>query len=90
MAWFVVSYDLRKQRNYQPLYDKFAEWGAVRALESFWLVDVTGRAEHVRDALRALIDSDDGLLVVELKPNFDWALLRTLNGASDWLKSRSP
>ena len=33
MALYVLSYDLREDRNYQPLYDKLKEFNAVRVLE---------------------------------------------------------
>jgi len=34
MALYFLEYDLRKQRNYKPLYDTLATFGAVRILES--------------------------------------------------------
>lgn len=34
MALYFPSYDLRKQRNYQPLYDELAKLKAIRVLES--------------------------------------------------------
>ena len=36
MALFLLSYDLRNDRDYQTLYDKLAEFKAVRVLESSW------------------------------------------------------
>jgi hypothetical protein len=36
MPLYLLSYDLRKQRNYQPLWDEFARFKAVRVLKSVW------------------------------------------------------
>jgi CRISPR associated protein Cas2 len=68
---YLISYDLRKQRNYQPLYDELKRLNAVRVLESDWFVKRPGtNAEKLREQFRPLIDSDDGIFVVEVN---DWA-----------------
>ena len=36
MSLYTLNYDLRKQRNYQPLYDELAKFNTVRVLESCW------------------------------------------------------
>lgn len=36
MALFFLTYDLRKKRDYQKLYDELATFKAVRVLESVW------------------------------------------------------
>jgi hypothetical protein len=90
MALFVISYDLRKQRNYQPLYDCLNKWGAARLLESLWLAELAGPAAPVRDILTSLIDADDGVAVIELKAPFNWATMRTQQNGTAWLKSKSP
>jgi hypothetical protein len=90
MPHFIITYDLRKQRNYKPLYDALGQWRAVRLLESVWLAQLKGPAFAVRDILRSKVDSDDGLAVIELVDGFDWATLRTTPLGANWLKSRSP
>ncbi len=75
MALFFLEYDLRKQRNYQPLYEELARFGAVRVLKSLWAfnrinTDATGLREH----FRRFIDGDDGLVVMQVN---DWATVRT-------------
>lgn len=57
MPMFMVSYDLRKQRNYQPLYDILIKWKAVRALESLWLAELKGNAAEIRDVLMGAADA---------------------------------
>jgi hypothetical protein len=90
MALFIISYDLRRQRNYQPLYDCLNNWKAARLLESFWLAELVGPADTVRDILTGLIDDDDAVAVIELKAPFNWATMRTQPIGTAWLKSKSP
>ena len=76
MALFFLSYDLRKSRNYQKLYDELANFNAVRILESQWCFKrVNTNSEKLRDYFRQYIDSDDGICVSEVT---DWA-----TGATD-------
>jgi hypothetical protein len=71
MALYFLDYDLRKQRNYQPLYDELARFKAVRMLESSWCFHVNNStAAEVRDHFRRFIDTDDGLVVGAVT---DWA-----------------
>lgn len=77
MALYFVDYDLRKQRDYQKLYDALKALNAVRVLESLWAFkhESTGCVQ-VRDHLRQYIDADDGLVVSQV---IDWASYRPLN-----------
>ncbi|CUJ64811.1 hypothetical protein HMPREF3069_03155 [Achromobacter xylosoxidans] len=71
MALYFLSYDLRKSRNYQPLYDELGRIGAVRVLESLWSFarDLTS-AESLSTHYRQFVDADDGLIVIKAS---DWA-----------------
>ncbi|SFV08848.1 hypothetical protein SAMN05428951_113121 [Pseudomonas sp. OV546] len=71
MALYFLEYDLRKQRNYKPLYDALATFGAVHILESLWCFkrDNTSTV-GLRDYFRTLIDNDDGIIVSQVS---DWA-----------------
>jgi len=76
MALYFLDYDLRKQRNYQPLYDELKKFEAVKILESSWSFNrfntsCTGLSDH----FRKFIDADDGLSVVEVT---DWATFNSL------------
>jgi hypothetical protein len=76
MAQFFLSYDLRKQRDYQPLYDELARFDAVRILESEWAFNRYNiNAAGLRDHFGKFIDADDGICVTEVT---DWATRRTL------------
>lgn len=73
---FFIDYDLRKQRNYQTLYDELAKFNAIRVLESTWCFErVETDAKNLRDHFRQFIDSDDGLCVTQVKA---WATQKAL------------
>lgn len=81
MALYFLSYDLRKSRNYQPLYDELKKFNAVRILESQWCFNRSNTsAKGLRDYFRKFIDSDDGLCVSEV---VDWATINTLGTPKD-------
>lgn len=74
MAAFIVSYDLRKEgRNYQALYDRLEQWGAIRILESVWLIRWETESSGIRDDLKKHIDSNDALFVAKLNGQAAWA-----------------
>lgn len=88
MAVFVVSYDLRgDEKDYQSLYERLAEWRAVRVLESFWLIDWDTTATALRDDLAQFVDGDDGLFVIRARPQ--WAALKTKTGSVPFLQHSS-
>lgn len=71
MALYFLEYDLRKQRNYKPVYDVLATFGAVRILESLWCFNRENtNAAGLRDYFMTLIDNDDGLIVSRVS---EWA-----------------
>lgn len=90
MPSYSINYDLRQPgRNYQPLYDMLNNGGAVRALQSLWLIDDPNNSATVRDTLRSVLDENDGLLVTEITNN-NWAGSWLLPGAAEWLLARFP
>ena len=71
MALYFLDYDLRKQRNYQQLYDELERFNAVRMLESSWCFNrINTTAANLRDHFKQFIDGDDGLVVSEVT---NWA-----------------
>jgi hypothetical protein len=90
MAMYMISYDLRKVRNYEPLWAQLRAWECKRVLESLWLADLRGPAAAIRDILLSHTDGDDGVLVVQLQSDFDWAFARVRQGGASWLQSHSP
>lgn len=76
MALFFLDYDLRKQRNYQSLYDELEKFRAVRMLESSWCFNrFNTTAVGLRNHFMQFVDFDDGLWVGEVT---DWASYKAL------------
>ena len=81
MALFFLSYDLRKARNYQTLYDELKRFEAVLVLESLWCFKrFNTNANGLTNHFRKFIDTDDGLIVIEAS---DWASVNTLGTPND-------
>lgn len=90
MAHYLISYDLRNSRDYQPLYDLLKEWNATSILESLWIADLNGKAPAVGDAIKAVVDSDDGICIVEVTSNADWACYRVNPDGGEAIQKASP
>jgi hypothetical protein len=73
MALYILTYDLRKARDYQTLWDEMEKFNAVRILESDWCFRrINTTAAGLRDYFRNFIDLDDGLFVAEMSET-QWA-----------------
>lgn len=69
----IISYDLRKQKDYKTLIEAIQKLGqASRILESVWYVRTEYTAVQIRDYLKGHIDSDDGVAVFGCSRN-TWA-----------------
>lgn len=72
MAWYVVSYDLRREMTPEAYASVFAALkGAVdwcRPLFSFWIIETPRAPSEVINILRSVgaIDEDDGIVVLEI------------------------
>lgn len=83
MALYLLSYDLRGQRDYQTLWDELASFNAVRILESDWCFKrINTTSVGLRDYFKKFIDADDGLFVAQISET-DWASLRTRKSPKD-------
>ena len=90
MKVYQINYDLRKQRNYDALYQKIKSYGTwCHALESCWIVVSNKTAVEIRDDLGAAIDNDDGLLITRLQGEAAWHNLDDKGNQviANWLKS---
>lgn len=84
MPCYVISYDLRAQRDYEPVYEAIKSYGTwAHILESSWAVVAPKSAAEVRDHLGEFIDGDDGLFVVQSGGVAAW---RNVLCKNDWLK----
>lgn len=81
MALYFLSYDLRKGKDYQKMYDELANFKAVRVLESLWCFNrINTTAGNLRDHFQKFIDTDDGLVVIE---SVNWGTYNTLGTPKD-------
>ncbi len=85
MTAYLITYDNRAPRDYQPLYDLLELWDAVRLAESVWLADLNGDAATVRDVVRSTMQPDDTIAVLELVNDADWAVYATKESIN-WLR----
>lgn len=84
MACYLISYDLRKAKDYERLYDAIKSYGTwAHVLESSWAVETDKTATNLRDHLAEFIDSDDGLFVVKSAGEAAW---RNVLCKNEWLK----
>lgn len=75
MTLYFFTYDLRKSRDYQSLYDELEKFNAVRILESTWCFNRNNTtAKGLRDYFKKFIDKDDGIMMSEVS---DWASFNT-------------
>lgn len=88
MALYIVSYDLRKKRDYPAIWKALETAGAVKLLESLWLLDVPLSATAVRDKFGAEMDADDGIAIVQIDSTGYWATRGVLSEGRDWLKQK--
>ncbi|MBB3447211.1 hypothetical protein [Rhizobium sp. BK379] len=85
-APYLISYDLRKVRNYNQLLNTLRDWGCISPLESVWVGHMNGAATTIRDLLAQHMDADDGLLVVQIQSPGQWATMQVKNNAADWFR----
>ena len=85
MAQFLITYDNKRPRNYDGLYQLMAAWNAVRLAESVWLANLFVPADKVRAFVIGTMQRDDLVAVIELKPGSDWATLNASATANAWL-----
>lgn len=89
MASFLITYDTHNGRNYQSFYDGMANKNGVRIAESVWGIELNNTVSEVRDWVKDLLDADDTIVVVQLKPKLSWGTRHATKEANEWLKVHS-
>jgi hypothetical protein len=89
MRTLLVGYDLKKPgQNYGPLYEKLKSYQTWwHALDSTWMVRADLTVVQLRDQLRPFIDSNDGLLVMDVTSDAA-AWVGFSQQASDWIHAQ--
>ncbi|MBN8843447.1 MAG: hypothetical protein J0H88_09380 [Sphingomonadales bacterium] len=91
MAIFIISYDLRAPgRNYDGLHKALRDYAFAKPLESFWLIESTASAGAIRNTLKAHIDKNDRLVVIEFTTNAGWATFGIQEDVMAWWQKRRP
>ena len=84
MACYIISYDLRKSKDYKSLYKAIKSYsGWAQITESTWAVVTAKSAVEVRNHLSSVMDNDDRLFVVKSGVEAAWRNSRCKN---EWLK----
>ncbi|MBY5395913.1 hypothetical protein HFN01_13890 [Rhizobium leguminosarum] len=86
MATFIITYDTHKGRNYQTLYDAMEKHSGVRLAESVWGISLSNTVGEVRDWVKSVLDGDDTIIVIQVKPKPSWATQKADAKATEWLK----
>lgn len=84
---FLITYDNRAPRIYEPLYRLMGAWHAVRLADSVWLANLIGPAPEIRRLVLSTLQWNDGIAVIELKPGSDWAVQGLPPAAANWLSA---
>ncbi len=84
MPAYIISYDLRKQRNYDALYEVIRSYGTyAKITESTWAIVTSDSAKQIRDNLFNVTDNDDRLFVIKSGIEAAW---RNVISTNEWLK----
>ena len=84
MKCYIISYDLRGNRDYDSLYraiKSYPKWAHIT--ESTWAIVTEKTAAQVRDDLCRVIDRDDRMFVVRSGAEAAW---RNVICRNEWLK----
>lgn len=88
MAYFSVSYQLNKDKDYKPLWAEMKRLGAHKAMNDYYLLDINlETALAVQNHLKKFIDDvDDMIFVAKLdsKP----ASHKCYKGTAAWIDER--
>lgn len=87
MPLFLISYDEHPSRDYSECYKLLAQWKAQRLLQSFWLAELAGPAEAVRDIVSAAFGGSASVAVIQVFPNSDWAVRGAEAAGIEWLQA---
>lgn len=90
MKTFLISYDLgvpETHSDYTVLFNHlkslYSSW--ARPVKSVWIIKSDKDAEQIRDEIKAVLDSNDKLIVVEMSGN--WGTYNISKEVTDWMKN---
>jgi len=84
MRCYIISFTLRKDKDYTPLYKAIKSYGTwARVLEFTWAVVTEQPAKEIRDYLKKFLDESDKIFVVRSGAEAAW---KDVICSNDWLK----
>ena len=64
---YIIGYDLRKpNRDYENIKETLEQLGAIKVLQSQWMLNCSKDIDELFDIISKEIDDDDGILIVSL------------------------
>jgi FAD/FMN-containing dehydrogenase len=88
MKCYIITYDLRKFRNYDALYfaiKSYGTWGKIT--ESTWAIVTNQNTAEIRNYLLNFIDDDDRLFVIKSGGEAAW---QNTIAENHWLQQHLP
>lgn len=87
MAYYVVTYDLVKDKDYEKLIGELKEMKAERVALSVWLLErYQTTAFGLRNHFKKFIDGDDKLIVIEFEKEPAYTIAFTTG--ANWITAR--
>lgn len=90
MKTFLISYDLGVPETHSSyialsnyLKSLYSSW--ARPVKSVWIIKSNKNAEQIRDEIKATLDYNDRLIVVEMSEN--WGTYNVSKEVTDWMKN---
>jgi len=86
MARLLIGCELGKQSTADSVQLALESWGAVRLLQSLWLLSTKMDARYVNSALQDLVEPRDSVAVVDVHPGSEWSAFGVAETATAWLR----
>jgi hypothetical protein len=87
MYRYIISYDQHRDKDYTPIWTLLRSWGAVRLLESVWLLASNYQPGQLREAIRLHTRNEESLVVIELQAGAAWSAYAAPPEGTRWLSS---
>jgi hypothetical protein len=90
MAIFLIALDLHKQEGSAELHQLLGDWKAKLIVDSAYLVSQDASVRTLSLKLRPYLDSEDGMVIIELDPACGWSTWHANKEVIQWLQEYMP
>lgn len=87
MARLVIGCELGKQPTAEKAVSALESWGAVRLLETLWLLSTKLDGRYVCSALQDIVEERDSVVVFELHERSRWSAAGGSEARTEWLRA---